>query len=225
MARTGRNLSISTIDLSAKPDVNDKMIKDKPNPGIRSIRAARGISKLLVWVSVAVIAGAASATDFQSLAKQGYRWVIVNGPYACPKKEDAQKLAGTKNVSSDLELQDRTHAYFLLPGMIVLVLENDASSGLSRIRASGLVVDLWAPTRYLTSQPIKDTYGVTETPDSAGLGQVGISPSPSPPGSGTLMQGSTPAPDASASPMPNVSVTPGESPLPDVGASPSPSPQ
>jgi hypothetical protein len=201
------------------------MIKEEPNLGIRSIRAARGLSKLLAWVSAAIItAGAASATDFQSLAKQGYRWVTVNGPYACPKKEDAEKLARTKNVSSDLELQDRTHAYFLLPGMIVLVLENDASSGLSRIRASGIVVDLWAPTRYLTSHPIKDTYGVTETPDSSGLGQVGISPSPSPVGPGSLMQGSTASPGASASPIPDTGAILGESPLPNASPSPSPSP-
>jgi hypothetical protein len=200
------------------------MIK-QPSLGIRSIRATRCISKLLAWLSVALIAGAASATDFQSLAKQGYRWVTVNGPYACPKKEDAEKLAAARDVSSNLELQDRTHAYFLLPGMIVLVLESDPSSGLSRIRASGIVVDLWAPTRFLTSHPIKDTYGVTETPDSTGLGQVGISPSPSPPGPGSLLQGSPASPDASPSPIPNASPFPEESPLPNATGSPSVSPE
>jgi hypothetical protein len=200
------------------------MIKE-PSLGVRSIRAGRCMSKLLAWVSAAIIAGAASATDFQSLAKQGYRWVTVNGPYACPKKEDAEKLAAAKDVSSNLELQDKTHAYFLLPGMIVLVLESDHSSGLSRIRASGIVVDLWAPTRFLTSHPIKDTYGVTETPDSSGLGQVGISPSPSPPEAGSLIQGAPASPGASVSPIPDVSPIPEESPLPNATASPSASPE
>ncbi|HEX4200522.1 MAG TPA: hypothetical protein VHY59_03315, partial [Chthoniobacterales bacterium] len=94
-------------------------------------------------------------------------------------KGDATKLADAKSASSDVELQDKAHAYFLLPGMLVFVLENDTAAGLSRVRASGIVVDLWTETKYLSSQPLKDSYGVTETPDSSGLGHLG-SPSPSP---------------------------------------------
>jgi hypothetical protein len=121
----------------------------------------------------------ATATDFKALAQEGYRWVRVNGPYATPNKNDAAKLAEAKSASSDIELQDKTHAYFLLPGMLVFVLENDTAAGLSRVRASGIVVDLWTETRYLSAEPLKDSYGVTETPDSSGLGHLG-SPTPSP---------------------------------------------
>jgi hypothetical protein len=121
----------------------------------------------------------ATATDFKALADQGYRWVRVNGPYATPNKSDAAKLSQAKSPSTDVELQDKTHAYFLLPGMLVFVLENDSAAGLSRVRASGIVVDLWTETKYLSAQPVKDSYGVTETPDSSGLGHLG-SPSPSP---------------------------------------------
>ena len=121
----------------------------------------------------------ATATDFKALAEEGYRWVRVNGPYATPNKNDAAKLAEAKSASSDVELQDKTHAYFLLPGMLVYILENDSAAGLSRVRASGIVVDLWTETRFLSTQPVKDSYGVTETPDSSGLGHLG-SPSPSP---------------------------------------------
>ncbi|HTD16075.1 MAG TPA: hypothetical protein VK673_12905 [Chthoniobacterales bacterium] len=133
----------------------------------------------LLCLLTAATVTTATATDFKALAEQGYRWVRVNGPYATPNKNDAAKLAGAKNASSDIELQDKTHAYFLLPGMLVFVLENDTAAGLSRVRASGIVVDLWTETKYLSSQPLKDSYGVTETPDSSGLGHLG-SPSPSP---------------------------------------------
>jgi hypothetical protein len=132
----------------------------------------------LLWLLTAAAVTTATATDFKALAEQGYRWVRVNGPYATPNKGDAAKLASAKSASSDVELQDKTHAYFLLPGMLVFVLENDTASGLSRVRASGIVVDLWTETKYLSSQPLKDSYGVTETPDSSGLGHLG-SPSPS----------------------------------------------
>src|ERR1700752_2078100 len=121
----------------------------------------------------------ATATDFKALAEQGYRWVRVNGPYATPNKNDAAKLADAKSAATDVELQDKTHAYFLLPGMLVFVLESDSASGLSRVRASGILVALWTESKYLSSEPLKDNYGVTETPDSSGLGHLG-SPTPSP---------------------------------------------
>jgi hypothetical protein len=139
--------------------------------------AAKFLTLLCLLTAAAVTP--ATATDFKALAEQGYRWVRVNGPYATPNKGDAARLADAKSASSDVELQDKTHAYFLLPGMLVFVLENDTAAGLSRVRASGIVVDLWTETKYLSSQPLKDSYGVTETPDSSGLGHL-VSPSPSP---------------------------------------------
>src|ERR1700730_5908400 len=144
-------------------------------PGV----GAKFVLTTLYCLVVAAMATTATATDFQSLAEQGYRWVRVNGPYATPNKSDAPRLAGAKSAATDIELQDKAHAYFLLPGMLVFVLENDSAAGLSRVRASGIVVDLWTETKYLSTSPLKHSYGVTETPDSSGLGHLG-SPTPSP---------------------------------------------
>jgi hypothetical protein len=154
----------------------------------------------------------ATATDFKALAEQGYRWVRVNGPYATPNKNDAAKLADAKSASTDVELQDKTRAYFLLPGMLVFVLENDSASGLSRVRASGIVVDLWTETKYLSPEPLKDSYGVTETPDSSGLGHLG-SPTPSPsPNGGQSNPLTNPSPDADRSLLDNQLMSPSPSP-------------
>src|ERR1700752_3139682 len=153
-----------------------------------------------------------TATDFKALAEQGYRWGRVNGPYATPNKGDAAKLADAKSAASDVELQDKTHAYFLLPGMLVFVLESDSASGLSRVRASGIVVDLWTETKYLSSEPLKDNYGVTETPDSSGLGHLG-SPTPSPsPNGGQSNPLTKPSPDADRSLLDNQLMSPSPSP-------------
>jgi hypothetical protein len=154
----------------------------------------------------------ATATDFKALAEQGYRWVRVNGPYATPNKNDAAKLADAKSAATDVELQDKTHAYFLLPGMLVFVLESDSASGLSRVRASGIVVDLWTETKYLSPEPLKDSYGVTETPDSSGLGHLG-SPTPSPsPNGGQSNPLTNPSPDADRSLLDNQLMSPSPSP-------------
>jgi hypothetical protein len=156
----------------------------------------------ILWCLVAATTvTTATATDFQALAEQGYRWVLVNGPYASPNKTDAAKLARAKNAATDVKLQDECHAYFILPGMLVLVLENDSASGLSKIRASGLLLDLWTETRYLSARPMKDSYGVIETPERYGFSQLsGPSPSPSPNASANPILESSPLPSASPTP-------------------------
>jgi len=189
------------------------MIKEERSNSVGATQKGLAANFLtLLCLLTAATVTTATATDFKALAEQGYRWVRVNGPYATPNKNDAAKLAGAKSASSDVELQDKTHAYFLLPGMLVFVLENDTAAGLSRVRASGIVVDLWTETKYLSSRPLKDSYGVTETPDSSGLGHLG-SPSPSP---------------SPGAPLPNPMISPGantdRSLLDNQLMSPSPSP-
>ena len=175
------------------------MITERSNSVGATPKGLAAKSLALFCLLAAATVTAATATDFKALADEGYRWVRVNGPYATPNKNDAAKLAGSKSASSDIELQDKTHAYFLLPGMLVFILETDSAAGLSRVRASGIVVDLWTETRYLSAQPLKDSYGVTETPDSSGLGHLG-SPTPSP------------SPNASASLLANPMISPSPSP-------------
>jgi hypothetical protein len=116
------------------------------------------------------------AVDYGDLVNKGYRWVNVNGPYAYPAKEEAQK-GGAKRNSESGQLDG--HAYFLIPGMVVLVVETDSSSGLSRIRAGGIAADLWTATKNLSTQPVRDTLGVIETPDNASIISF-TSPRPTP---------------------------------------------
>jgi hypothetical protein len=127
------------------------------------------------------------AADYGDLVNQGYRWVAVNGPYAYPAKEDAQKRnTGRKSESEQLD----GRAYYLIPGMVVLVVESDSSTGLSRIRAGGITADLWTATKNLSTKPIRDTLGVIETPDKASIISF-TSPRPTP--------GASPNPTASPS--------------------------
>jgi len=168
------------------------MLSEERSVGVGAARwglAAKFIA-LFCLVSAAAVS-TATATDFKSLAEQGYRWVRVNGPYATPNKSDAAKLAEAKSAATDIELQDKAHAYFILPGMLVFILENDSAAGLSKVRASGIVVDLWTETKYLSASPVKDSYGVTETPDNSGLGPLGT-PSPSPSPDASAVPGASP---------------------------------
>jgi len=53
---------------------------------------------------------------------------------------------------------EEVRAYFLIPGTIVQVTEDDPSSGLSQIGMAGITVDLFALTRFLSKHAVKDLW-------------------------------------------------------------------
>jgi hypothetical protein len=163
----------------------------------------------------------ASANKFDELAAKGFRWSNADGPYACVAKEDVRKMANNPGDSVELKMIEQVKAYYLTPGTIVQVTDQDSSAGLSKIRMAGITQDLWTLTSFLSKRPIKDTYGVTETPETSGLipnaaPVIDAGPSPSP--------GFSPLPAGSpgASPSPDGSSSPGASPSPDASATPTP---
>ena len=48
--------------------------------------------------------GTALATDFDALAAQGYRWVIANGPYACTKDQDVDRIVNHHTDETELDV-------------------------------------------------------------------------------------------------------------------------
>jgi hypothetical protein len=98
-----------------------------------------------------------------------YRWIAVDGPYACVSKDDL--LQTTKHHTDETELQmvDELRAYYLIEGTIVRLVQEDSSSGMSKIHLAGITRDLWTCTRFLSKRPLTDPYGVIETPEGSGL--------------------------------------------------------
>ena len=131
-----------------------------------------------------------------------YRWIVVDGPYACASKEDLRQI--TKHYTDETELQmvNELRAYYLIAGTIVQLVREDSSSGMSQIHFAGITRDLWTYTRFLSKRPVTDPYGVIETPEASGLVSV-----PATDTSDTRERsGATPAPYAS--PQPRVSPVP-----------------
>jgi hypothetical protein len=120
--------------------------------------------------AVLAMAGLAStglATDYTDWVAKGYRWSVVNGPYAYIAKDDAKNersQAGNKSVSEVIG-----HAYYLRPGKVVLIVETDAAAGLSKIRIGGVASELWTAIKNLSPHPVTNTTGTIETPDMTGI--------------------------------------------------------
>jgi hypothetical protein len=52
----------------------------------------------------------------KDLAAQGYRWVAVDGPYACPSKDDLQQIARHRTDQLEVKMVSdlRAHAEVVL---------------------------------------------------------------------------------------------------------------
>ena len=140
--------------------------------------------KLLLFFISAVslsCAGSAFATDYAALAAQGYRWVIANGPYACSKEQDVDRIVGHHTDATELHVVQNAGCYFLIPGTIAKIISEDPPRGIAQIQLGNITVPLWTYSRLLSKSPIPDTYGVIETPEAADPVPATQSPSPSNP--------------------------------------------
>jgi hypothetical protein len=121
----------------------------------------------------------ALATDFEALAAQGYRWVIANGPYACTKDQDVDRIVNHHTDQTELDVVQNAGCYYLIPGTIAKVISEDPARGISQIQLGNITIPLWTYTKFLSKSPIPDTYGVIETPEAADPAPASQSPSPS----------------------------------------------
>jgi hypothetical protein len=111
----------------------------------------------------------ACAEDYRDLAAKGFRWVTVNGPYACPSEQEVRSVTGDPTDARELQMVEDGTAYYLVPGTLVQIVQADPENGMSEILLGGITRPLWTYTKYLTANPIHDTYGIVETPEISGL--------------------------------------------------------
>ena len=113
--------------------------------------------------------GYSDRTPLKDLAANGYRWVTVDGPYACATEQEVRRIKSNRTDMIELQMVEEGRAYYLIPGTLVRVMQDDQTSGMSEVLLGGLTKPLWTYSKFLTGRPIRDIYGVVETPNTAGL--------------------------------------------------------
>src|SRR5258708_34391623 len=58
------------------------------------------------------LSSAALADNHGVLAAQGYRWVAVNGPYACNPEQDAERITTNNTDPSDLDVSQNSRCCY-----------------------------------------------------------------------------------------------------------------
>jgi hypothetical protein len=97
------------------------------------------------------------------LAK-GYRWVAINGPYACDTEQDLRRITSDHTDLRELYMVENLQAYYLIPGTLARVIRDDHAEGMSEILLAGILTPLWTYTKFLSARPIQGhlrSYGNT----------------------------------------------------------------
>jgi hypothetical protein len=122
--------------------------------------------KALTMILAAVAAGLAPtalADPYKNLAAQGYRWVSVDGPYACRSKDDLREISKHPTDLIGFRMVQERGAYYLIQGQIVQIDQVDAAAGMSQMHVPGHPAKVWTLSRFLSREPIRDASGIFET--------------------------------------------------------------
>ena len=123
------------------------------------------ITALSLGLTCTVLGG----DNYSALPAKGYRWVTINGPYACNTAQGVERIVARHTDATELQVVESIQCYYLIPGTIVQVIKEDPARGMSEIRLGSIIRSLWTYTIFLSKHPVKDTYGVIETPENSGL--------------------------------------------------------
>ena len=121
------------------------------------------------WANDLPPLGYSPGISLKDLVTNGYRWVTVNGPYACVTELEVRQITSDHTDLKELHMVENLRAYYLIPGTLARVIQDDHANGMSEILLAGITRPLWTYTKFLSARPIRDTYGTVETPDNAGL--------------------------------------------------------
>ena len=121
------------------------------------------------WANDLPSLGYSPEIPVKDLVANGYRWVTVNGPYACVTELEVRQITSDHTDLKELHMVENLRAYYLIPGTLARVIQDDHANGMSEILLTGITRPLWTYTKFLSARPIRDTYGTVETPDNAGL--------------------------------------------------------
>ena len=119
---------------------------------------------LSVGTAAVLLTSAGLAANYDDLAAKGYRWITVDGPYACPSKDDLRQITKHHTDETELQMIEQLRAYYLIEGAVVQVVLEDAAAGMSQIHSAEIGPDVWTLTIFLSKRPIKNGYGETEAP-------------------------------------------------------------
>jgi hypothetical protein len=85
------------------------------------------------WANDLPSPGYSPEIPVKDLVAKGYRWVTRNGPYACVTEQDVRQIRGDHTDLRELHMVENLQAYYLIPGTLARVIQDDHANGMSEI--------------------------------------------------------------------------------------------
>src|ERR1700738_4198413 len=82
------------------------------------------ISALVIGMQTTAL----GSNNYEDLVAEGYRWAKIDGPYACPTKEDLREITSDPSVIKKVHIIEQIRAYFLIQGALVKVIKRASPS-------------------------------------------------------------------------------------------------
>ena len=70
----------------------------------------------------------------------------------------SMKTSSNRTDMIELRMVEEGSAYYLIPGTLVRVMQDDQTNGMSEILLGGLTKPLWTYNKFLIGRPIRDIY-------------------------------------------------------------------
>jgi len=102
-----------------------------------------GLSSIgITWADGLPKMGYSPGRSVKDLVAKGYRWVTVDGPYACVKEQEVRQITSSRTDLMELSLVEAGDAYYLIPGTLVRITQDDHVNGMSEILLRGITKPL-----------------------------------------------------------------------------------
>src|SRR5258708_10987924 len=91
-----------------------------------SIQKSMKAHALLAVAAAAItLTSSALGDKYSDLVAQGFRWATADGLYACVSKDDVPRMVNNPSDEVRLRMVEEVKAYFLIPGTMLQVIEDD----------------------------------------------------------------------------------------------------
>jgi len=82
------------------------------------------------WANDLPSPGYSPGIPVKDLVTKGYRWVTVNGPYACLTEQDVWQITSDRTDLRELHMVEDLRAYYLIPATLARVIQDDHANGM-----------------------------------------------------------------------------------------------
>jgi hypothetical protein len=91
-------------------------------------------------------------TPLKDLVAKRYRWVTVDGPYACVTEQEVRQITSNRTDLMELHPVEDGYAYYLIPGALVQVTRDDPANGMSKTLLGKITKPLWTYFNFLIAR-------------------------------------------------------------------------